>query len=365
VLERKGLTDNTTEYFDAQLKEVQGRLEEKERLISDYERRYAGQLPTQEGAISAALQSVRNETRQMSDSINVSHETKARLRSDLNYYESPAAVVDPVTVGGNAPGQPVGVHAELAAARRDLENAERLGFGPEYPPLKALRARVADLTERANKVALETPVSSDAPIAATPAEQARLKKIADIKAELDRLDKSVAAAEAGLKENEKREADLLARLAAMPVRDAELLTITRDYGSLQGQYASLLGKRNESALAASLERREMGEQFTLVDPARVPQSPVSPNRPVLTLLSLLAGLALGGGLVALLEYRDSSFRTDEELTRLLALPVLAVVPFMQSDAEARRRLRTRIVVSLGLGATVAGCLAIVAYTLVR
>jgi hypothetical protein len=76
-------------------------------------------------------------------------------------------------------------------------------------------------------------------------------------------------------------------------------------------------------------------------------------------------LAIGIGLIALLEYRDSGFKTDKQVTALLGLPVLAVVPVMQSDVE-RRRLRTWKMLMHGvLGTAVAGCLAIVAYTFVR
>jgi hypothetical protein len=80
---------------------------------------------------------------------------------------------------------------------------------------------------------------------------------------------------------------------------------------------------------------------------------------------MLAGLVLGLGWVALLEYRDSTLRTDDEVMRVLAVPVLAVVPLMQSDAERRRVFRRRLMVGVGLGSTVTACLAVLAYTFVR
>ncbi len=54
------------------------------------------------------------------------------------------------------------------------------------------------------------------------------------------------------------------------------------------------------------------------------------------LMGALAGLGLGFGLVALLEYRDDSFRTDDEVVRVLSLPVLAVIPLMLSAADRQR-----------------------------
>jgi hypothetical protein len=63
-------------------------------------------------------------------------------------------------------------------------------------------------------------------------------------------------------------------------------------------------------------------------------------------MGLAAGLALGLAIVALLEYRDTTFATDGDLVLSLAVPVLAVVPTMQTERERRRGRRIRRV---GLG----------------
>jgi hypothetical protein len=70
-------------------------------------------------------------------------------------------------------------------------------------------------------------------------------------------------------------------------------------------------------------------------------------------------------LIALLEYRDASFKTDDEVTSVLSLPVLAVVPLMRSDVERRKVSRRNIVVGIGLGSTVTACLAVLVYTFIR
>ena len=60
-----------------------------------------------------------------------------------------------------------------------------------------------------------------------------------------------------------------------PTRESELVELTRDYATLQGLYSSLLAKKEESKIAANLERRQIGEQFKLLDPARLPERPIS------------------------------------------------------------------------------------------
>jgi hypothetical protein len=62
----------------------------------------------------------------------------------------------------------------------------------------------------------------------------------------------------------------------------------------------------------------------------------------MNLIGAFMGLALGLVVVALLEYRDSSVRTEEDVLVALSLPVLALVPTMSSSRNPRfwRRRRT-------------------------
>ena len=156
-----------------------------------------------------------------------------------------------------------------------------------------------------------------------------------------------------------------ARVEAAPARESEMTEMNRDYETLQELYKSLLAKKEESKIAANLERRQIGEQFKLLDPARIAEKPFSPNRIRLNMIGMAAGLAISLLLVGLLEYRDRTFATDEEVARVLSLPVLAVIPLMRTAAEQKWALRRRICLALGFGTTVAACLAIVAYTFIH
>jgi hypothetical protein len=78
-----------------------------------------------------------------------------------------------------------------------------------------------------------------------------------------------------------------------------------------------------------------------------------------------AGLGLGVLLVAFLEWRDSSFKTDDDVANVLTLPVLAVVPLMRSNEDRARAARRKLIMGVGLTSTVLGCLAVLVYTFVR
>jgi uncharacterized protein involved in exopolysaccharide biosynthesis len=226
-----------------------------------------------------------------------------------------------------------------------------------------MERRIRDLEKKVEQEVLEAPVTTITPLSA--ADLARQRRAVELQNDLQQLDRQVANKAA----EEKRLRDVAAsyqqRVEMAPTREAELAELTRDYTTLQTLYSNLLSKKEESKIAANLERRQIGETFKLLDPARMPERPFSPNRTMFNLVGLVAGLAIGVLLVAFLEYRDASLKTDEEVVEVLAIPVLAVVPRMRSDRERKKLFRRKIVVSFCLASTVTACLAVVAYTLLK
>ena len=73
------------------------------------------------------------------------------------------------------------------------------------------------------------------------------------------------------------------------------------------------------------------------------------------IVGLLGGIAFGLGLAGFLEYRDSSFRTQDEVTSVLSLPVLAQIPFILTPFERRRLFRKQLVIA---GAVCAFCIVV-------
>jgi polysaccharide biosynthesis transport protein len=134
--------------------------------------------------------------------------------------------------------------------------------------------------------------------------------------------------------------------------------LMRDYSTIQEQYTALLRKSEESKIAVNLERRQIGEQFRVIEGARLPERPISPDRLALNLMGLAVGLGFGIALAALLAYRDTTFKTDDDVVLSLALPVVAVIPAMITTAERRRMKRRRVV--LALSASVASVLLVAA-----
>jgi uncharacterized protein involved in exopolysaccharide biosynthesis len=251
---------------------------------------------------------------------------------------------------------------ELAQSRLALL---KMRLTDDHPDVRSAERVIRDLQAKVEYEAKHPPVSAPTkPI--PPAEQLRQKRIRDLRGEMQVVEHQIGAGEA----EEGRLKGLIngyqAKVDAVPSRESELVELTRDYGTLQSTYASLLEKREESKLAANLERNQIGEQFKILDPASLPEKPYNRKQRLAVLAGgSLAGLVFGLAIVAFLEIRDSSFKAEEDVLRVLTLPVLALVPVIISDAQRRADHRRRRWVGIALGAVVLaiGSAAVIAWKL--
>ena len=111
-----------------------------------------------------------------------------------------------------------------------------------------------------------------------------------------------------------------------------MTNLTRDYQNTNETYHSLLRKNQEAQQAENLERRQKGEQFKVIDPARIPEKPFSPNIPRNLLFGVLLGMGLGFGIAFFREQLDRSFKDAEDLETTLGFRVLANIPKIDKKA---------------------------------
>jgi capsular polysaccharide biosynthesis protein len=183
----------------------------------------------------------------------------------------------------------------------------------------------------------------------SPEEVAAQRKLQDTRQELAAVEGQIATKQAEERRLREQIGQFQHRVAMTPSIEAEFTALTRDYETLQSQYQSLLTKNEDSKVAAALERRQIGEQFRVLDRARLPEAPFSPNRLLINLGGIFGGLAVGFGLVMLLETRDKTVRTEADLGRVVDVPVLASIPVIGTNEDRRRGRRTRLLAALAAG----------------
>jgi len=96
----------------------------------------------------------------------------------------------------------------------------------------------------------------------------------------------------------------------------------------------------------------MSNNVSVLDAPTKPLYPIKPRRKMNLLVGGLFGLFLGVGAAFFLDYLDNTFRTPEDIERLLGLSVLGLIPKIQTDGlasravkEAYQSLRTSVIFS--------------------
>jgi uncharacterized protein involved in exopolysaccharide biosynthesis len=156
-----------------------------------------------------------------------------------------------------------------------------------------------------------------------------------------------------------------ARLNRAPVREQQLTDLTRGYDQSRANYDSLLKKKNDSELATSLERRQQGEHFRILDPPSLPTKPYSPNRLKLCGIGLFLGLVLGAAVSAGAEVLDGRIYSDHELKKLVPVDVISEIPNLVTGEEAARQQNKAWLGWVAAGLLFAGILAGFAFSYLR
>jgi polysaccharide chain length determinant protein (PEP-CTERM system associated) len=363
--DRAVLAEDTNEFLDQQLEEARKKLVEHETALEKYRSEHSGELPTQVNANLQAIQTLQAQLSSLDE--NVNKEKERRLLIERQIIELENTPPTPVSVAGTATAGPGGMVMNAGdSAEKRLEDARtqlkalELKFTPEHPDIRTAKRVIRDLEVevkaeqrraediKTGKAKEEDAARTSRATAQTTAELALQAKIRGLKEEMSRLDARLVS----LAESEQNVSDKIAgyqgRVDAAPRRESELVELTRDYETLRQGYTGLLGKRQESKIAANLEQHQVGEQFKVLDPPRVPERPFSPNRLRLNAIGGVGGMAIGFGIVILLEYLDRSLKTAGDVMTVLKLPVLAQVPLMPSDGELRQSRRRRRLVAVAV-----------------
>jgi polysaccharide chain length determinant protein (PEP-CTERM system associated) len=360
--QRAAFSDNRGQFLETELEGARKRLEEHEQKVSDYRRRYAGQLPTQVDANLKMMQSTGAELQSAEDALTRDRTRREELNREL---EAASPTAPPAAVTGDGldaeipdppagdvtatlpPGPPSQQLRQLRALRARW--ARRLT--PEHPDMQALDRSIGQL-ERAAAAAAANP-GAPAGAAGDPA-----SRVDQLRGAIKALDTQIAAREATSKKLRDALAAYRNRVDLVPEREAEWLRLTRDYNTLQGVYSGLLAKREEARIASNVDRHTVGEQVRVIDAPKRPANPVSPNRRKVVLLGVGLGIGLGVGLLLLRELRDRTIRTEEEVLAALNLPVVGLVPSIVTAVEQRQLRRRRLLWSFAAVVVCAGLAAL-------
>jgi hypothetical protein len=126
------------------------------------------------------------------------------------------------------------------------------------------------------------------------------------------------------------------RVENTPRSEQEFLEMTRDHEATRELYQTLAKRYDEALLAESMEQRQKGEQFRVLDSALPSSVPTAPKRGRLLLICAALSLALGAGAMVLAEMLDTSFHSTDDLRAYTTVPLLVSIPRILTERDSRR-----------------------------
>jgi polysaccharide biosynthesis transport protein len=171
-------------------------------------------------------------------------------------------------------------------------------------------------------------------------------QVVEIRQQISTIKGQIEDARKGLEEKLKGEYLLTLRdeqslKAALQQSKGEAVQQNQDaiqYGILKQEVDTAKSLYNDFLQKTSQAKVQVAQQHNnlrLIQPARVPKSPLGPNRFRTIMLGLLLSLGSGLGLAYFLEYLDNTIKTVEDVGRYVQLPALGVVPVIAANSSIR------------------------------
>jgi polysaccharide chain length determinant protein (PEP-CTERM system associated) len=215
----------------------------------------------------------------------------------------------------------------------------RTRYSEEYPDVVKAKQEIAELERRLGSGHQKTAVGGKAD---NPAYIAMEAQLAGTRSDISSVNRQISVA-MGKRESYRH------RVESGPKTEEQYKLLVSERNNLQAKYDDMMKKYMEAKVAQGLEKVQMGERFTLIDPARLPVDPVKPNIPAVLLIGLILGTGAGVGTASLREFTDKSAHTAEDLELLTHLKVLAAIPEIvtKEDREQVKKKRKRILIVAG------------------
>lgn len=374
---REQQATGTTEFLQNQLQETRKALEAQEAKLKDFKLKHLGEMPEQQAADLQILGQLQSQLQLESDALARAEQQKSMIQTMM----IPAPVVE---VEDNVQPRSSGVEGtkavgkpEVSAARAQLAALLAKGYTETHPAVRKVRALIADEEAAMPGAAAKEPVPP-VPVAAaanpgpvpTPAQSAKKAPAPFInttnpvlQSQIKQFDAEIAKHRLEQQRVSKQIAAYQSKLEAIPVREQQITELVRDYEISKVHYSQLLNNLQSAETATQLEIRQKGEKFSVLDPAQPSEKPSSPKRAFINAGGSLAGLCLGILLALISELMGMSITTAEQITESSGIPVLEVIPVIQTyvDRKVRRRRLTWVTVCGLVVAILVSCAAFIHY----
>ena len=378
---RTQLATETSVFLTKEVEQISTLISELEAKLAEFKERNAGKLPEMTELNVQLMDRTEKELAEVERQIRTLQERKIYLDSELaqldptksyaetderlmgpkdrlkllqNQYLSMSAVYAPahpdvITLQKeiealkkqtNATADAKTLAVELSVLRQQLAVAQQR-YSKDHPDVKRLVQTVTNVEEELNRAKNVAPETPDNPAYVL------------LRAQLEAANTEIRSLHAKRQELSDRLASFEERLTQAPQVEREYRPLTRDYENALTEYQEIKAKQMDAKLAEQLEVERKGERLTLIEPPRLPEEPIKPNRLAILFIGLVVSFAGGLGTAALAESLDTTIRGTKGVAELLGAPPLAIIPCIETKADRLRKLLQRTLATAALVGSIA------------
>jgi polysaccharide biosynthesis transport protein len=353
---RRQTSENTTQFLEKELDAARADLEQQDERLRTFKASHLGELPEQLQTNVQVLTGLQTRLQAQTDALEAANQQQLYLESLLVQYQGS----HPQQSSG-AELSPANVDDQLAALNAQLADLS-VRYKPDHPDVHQLKEKIARLEQWKREGEATADSAASAKRLPDPHEPA---PVLQVKNQLSANKLQTARLQQTVSRLEKQIGEYQNRLNIAPLREQEFAEINRDHQQSRTAYESLLNKKTQSEMATDLVKQGQGEVFSVIDPPNLPEKPYWPDRFKLSLLGLIFGMILALGATVLVEMLDVRIHREEDVRSLLAVPVLAGIPILQTPLEQRKQQLRRRAEAIAASALAALIPAITLFTYYR
>lgn len=331
-------SDHAGRFLDTQIQAYEQRLVEAEKKLEAFKRKNIGVLPEEGISYYQDYQKTKtlleNSRLKLQEALNKRDALRRQMEGD-----------EPTYLGlGEKKSTTNVTEGNFASRIKQLQEKKDnllIKYTDEHPKVKAVSRMLEELqAKQAEKSASFKPL--DAPLLLgdklSPLQKSTFFQ--QLTVALGQAEAEAAAMQARVAEYSQRLALLKKQMNSALDVETQLQGLNRDYLIIKKRYSDLLARRETARLSERVEQTKV-VKFRIVEPPSLPLKPVSPNRPLLATLVLIAGLLAGIGVTILRSMMYPTFSSVKQLASTLGRPVLGSIRSMTVFEREKKNLLSR------------------------
>lgn len=330
-------SDQARRFIQDQIKIYEKRLEEAENRVKQFKLKYMGLIGPSGQDYFTRMTALGEELNKARLELRAAEQSRDALKRELT-GEDPVFLPE----GGGGMSAPTGVvpeiDARIDALKKNLDELLRR-YTEQHPDVIGTKRIIEQLEEeRRREIASRQKAG---PSKSAVASVDRNPVYQQLRVALAEAEANVAALRARAGSFEAEYQRLRASAQQLPLVEAEFTQLNRDYEVHKKNYEGLVARREAAALSSDMEAAGTSE-IRVIDPPRVSQNPVAPNRLAMLPLALLAALGAGVAASFLWSQIQPTFHDGRTLRTLAGRPLLGSVSLVPDQSLIARRRRNHV-----------------------